>query len=177
MVKKILKFLAFTLFFVLALVAFTPKDSFYFLLEKNLKKFDVVVSNEILENNFLSLGIENLEISTKGVESATVAEADITLLLFYNSLKFTNIKLSSLVDAYAPAHVDTIEVTYTLFNPLVLHANAQGKFGQAEVAFNILDRALNIRLHPSKTMLSKYEKTMKMMKKDENGEYVYAKTF
>lgn len=177
MVKKVLKFLAFTLFFLLALVVFTPKESFYFLLEKNLKKFDLVVSNEILENNFLSLGIKNLEISTKGVESATVSEADITLLLFYNSLEFTNVKLSSLVDAYAPSRVDKIKVTYTLFNPLVLHANAKGKFGEAEVAFNILDRELNVSLSPSKVMFSKYEKTMKMMKKDENGEYVYAKTF
>ena len=177
MVKKVLKFLAFTLFFLLALVVFTPKESFYFLIEKNLKKFDVVVSNEILENNFLSLGIKNLEISTKGVESATVSQADIMFLLFYNSLEFTNVKLSSLVDAYAPSRVDKIEVTYTLFNPLVLHANAEGKFGEAEVAFNILDRELNVSLSPSKVMLSKYRKTMKMMKKDENGEYVYAKTF
>ncbi|MBT5935859.1 hypothetical protein [Sulfurimonas sp.] len=177
MVKKILKFLAFSLFFVLALVAFTPKESFYFLLEKNLKKFDVVVSNEILESNFFGLEIENLEISTKGVESATVEQANITLLLFYNSLKFTDVKLSSLVDAYVPSHIQTIEVTYTLFNPLVLYVNAEGKFGKAEVAFNILDRVLNAHLYPSKIMLSKYKKTMKMMKKDENGEYVYAKTF
>lgn len=177
MVKKILKFLAFTLFFILALVAFTPKESFYFLLEKNLKNFDVVISNEKLEDKMFSLDIENLEISTKGIDSAIIAEADVTLLLFYNSLKFTDIQLSSLVDAYAPSHIDTLKVTYTLLNPLVVNASTQGKFGQAEAVFNILDRELQVLLHPSKLMSSKYKKTMNMMKKDENGEYVYAKTF
>ncbi|MEA1983379.1 MAG: hypothetical protein U9N39_07535 [Campylobacterota bacterium] len=177
MVKKLLKFLAFTLFFIFALVAFTPKESFYFLLEQNLKKFDVVISNERVEDNLLSLNIQNMEITTKGVDSALVSEADITLLLFYNSLKFSDVKLSSLVDAYAPSRVESLDVSYTLFNPLVLNAYGVGKFGEVEVAFNILDRELNVLLKPSKVMHKKYKKTMKMMKKDENGEYRYAKNF
>ncbi|MEA2073469.1 MAG: hypothetical protein U9O86_07780 [Campylobacterota bacterium] len=177
MVKKLLIFFAFSLFFVLALVAFTPKKSFYFLVEKNLKKFDVVISNETLGDRFLTLNIENLELSTKGVESAIVAEADVTLLLFYNSLTLNDLSLSSLVETYVPSKIDRVELTYSILNPLVVSASAEGDFGDAEVAFNILDRELSAVVKPSKVMLSKYKKTIRMMKKDEDGEYVYAKTF
>lgn len=177
MVKKLLKFFAYTLFFVVALVAFSPKESFYYLLEKNLKKFDVVISNEHLEDRLLSLHIENLELSTKGIESGVIAEADITLLLIYNQVSFQDIKLSSLVDAYAPSKVNSLDVSYTLLNPFVVSADAEGKFGNAEVAFNILDREVKVHLKPSKVMLTRYKKTMKMMQKDEDGEYRYAKTF
>lgn len=177
MVKKLLKFFAFTLFFLFALVALTPKESFYFLLEQELQKYDVIVSNESLEDKLLSLGVENLEITTKGIDSARVANGEIMLLLFYNSINLQDIMISSLVDAYAPSKVDTLHVDYTIFNPLVVSAKGEGDFGQAHAEFHLLDRELKLFINPSKLMLSRYEKSMRMLKKDENGEYIYAKTF
>ena len=105
MVKKFLKFFGYVLFFVFALMVFIPKSSLYYLAEENLKKFDVVISDETLHENIFSLSIENLEISVKGIESAVVQEADIGLLFFYNSVSVKNIKLSSLVESYLPSKV------------------------------------------------------------------------
>jgi len=177
MVKKLLKFSAYTLFFVFALMVFVPKSSLYYLLEENIKKFDIVISQETLEESLFSLEIQNLEISAKKIESGVVQEAEITLLLFYNSVHLREIKLSSLVEAYLPSKIEELDVTYTIFNPLVLKIEANGEFGELNAEYEILDKNLSLRLSPSNMMLKKYKKSMKMFKKSEDGEYVYAKSF
>jgi len=177
MVKKILKFLLFFFFFIFALIAFMPKESFYFLLEKELKEFEIVISNEALHENLFSLNVQNLELNTKGIESAVARNAEITLLLFYNSIDLEDVQISSLIDAYAPSKVDTLEISYTILNPLVVYAKASGDFGEAKITFEFLERKLQAIVKPSKVMLTQYQKSMRMLQKDENGEYVYAKTF
>jgi len=177
MVKKLLLFLAYSTFFIVALMAFFPKENIYFLLEKELKNFDVVISKEHVDSSLLSLNLQNLEITTKGIESALIDEASVTLLVFSNSIKLGNIKLSSLVEAYLPSRIDELEVTYTVFDPLHLNAVGMGAFGEAEASFNISSRELEVILKPSKKMLSKYRNSLRRFKKSENGEYVYVQSF
>ena len=177
MVKKLIKFLVYLLFFVLALILFIPKDSVYFLGEENLKKFNLIISNETLSPKLLSLGIENLEITTKGIDSAVIKEADITLLLFYNHLHLQKVQLASIVEAYIPSKIENLDITYSLLNPLVVEVESEGEFGTLYGTFNLTKRALNLELKPSKKMLREYRKTMRLFKKSENGEYIYAKTF
>ena len=177
MVKKLSKFLAYTLFFIFALMVFIPKSSLYFSLEEKIKTFDIVISNETLQENVFSLNVKNLDISVKGIQGGVVHEADITLLLFYNSLKFENIKLSSLVEAYLPSKIQELQVTYTVFNPFLVKLEAEGEFGDIEAEFDILERRLSVTLHPTNIMLKRYKKSIKMFKKSQEGDYVYAKSF
>jgi len=177
MVKKLLRFFAFSLFFLFALVLFTPKDSFYFLFEQELQKLNIIVSNETLQERLLSLNVQNLEINTKGIDTLVVKEVDFMLLLFYNAINFQNLEISSLMSAYIPSRVDTLDVRYTILNPLVVRAKSRGDFGHLRAEFSLVDRELKLFVTPSKLMLHKYKKTLQMLKKDENGEYIYAKTF
>lgn len=177
MVKKLAKFFAYTLFFFFALIAFTPKSSVYYLLEQNLKQYDVIISKESLEESLFTLHIQNLELSAKGIESAVVQKADITLLGFYNNIALQNIELSSVVDAFLPPKIQNATLSYTILNPLVVQAVAIGDFGEAHVSFEILDRKLSATLTPSARMLKEYRSSLKEFKKDANGGYVYAKTF
>ena len=177
MVKKIMKFFAYLLFFVLALILFIPKSNLYYLAEANLKKFDVVISNEKLSDNFLSLNIENLDITTKAIDSGVIGEADITLLLFYNSVVLKEIKLSSLVESYLPSKIANLEVSYSILNPLELSALGDGDFGEARASLNLQTRELTLVLKPSKKMFLKYKRSLAKFKKSQNGEYIYAKTF
>ena len=177
MVKKIMKFFAYLLFFLFALAFFTPKESLYYLLEANLKKFEVVISNEKVMPHLLSLELTNLEVSAKGIDSAVVKEVDIILLLLYNKIELQDIQLSSVVEAYLPSKIKDVVVSYSIFNPLVITFDAEGGFGEAKGEVSIVERALNVKLKPSKIMLKRYKRTVRMLKKSENGEYVYAKVF
>ena len=176
MVKKLLRFFAYTLFFILALMAFVPKSSLYYLLEQNLKKFDVVISDEQLQESLLSLSIANANISTKGIDSASIGQSDVTLLLFYNKLSFKDIKLSSIVETYLPSKIASIEIDYSLFHPLTLEVNAEGDFGEARSSLHLLDRNASVVLQPSKKMFSHYRKSLRFFKKNKDGEYTYAKS-
>ena len=177
MVKKMAKFFAYTLFFIFALVAFSPKSSIYYFGEQNLKKFGVVISNETLNENLLSLNIQNLDISAKEIDTAIIKEADITLLLVYNAVSLRDIELSSLVESYLPSKIDSLDIKHTIINPLNISAEGFGKFGEASANISLKERSVEVTLKPSKKMFSKYKKTLKMFKKSEDGEYVYAKTF
>ncbi len=177
MVKKLGKFFAYTLFFVFALILFTPKSSLYFLLEENMKQFEAIISKEKIEDSLFTLRMQNLELSLKGVESALIEKADITLLGLYNSVAFYNIELSSVVDAFMPPNIENATVSYTVLHPLQIRAVALGDFGKAHVTCNIIDRNVSIVLEPSKRMLSEYRNSLNEFKKDSQGGYVYAKTF
>jgi len=93
MVKKIIIFFAYTLFFVSALIYFTPKSSLYFFLEEQLKEHDVIISKEEVNDNGFILNLKGADISYKSIDSATVDNADIKLLLLYNSINLKGITL------------------------------------------------------------------------------------
>lgn len=175
MVKKIAKFFGYLLFFVFALVAFMPKESFYYLLEKELTKFEVVISGETLHERLLSLDVENLSVSAKEVEVAQIQSAEITVLGFYNSVAFESVELSSLAASYLPPAIEELHLRYSIFNPLNITAFVVGEFGEAEMAFDILKREFSARVKPSEIMHKKYQKSLRMLKKDQDGEYSYAK--
>jgi len=177
MVKKLLKFLGFLLFFLLALMAFMPKESFYFLLEEQLKPHGVIISNEALDSRLFSLDIENLEISFKGIESGVIEHAKIKLLGIYNSVAFEKIELSSLVSPYLPPSIESATLSYTLLDPLAIKIEALGDFGEARGSLSILERSFEAKVKPSELMQMQYQKTLQMLQKDEDGEYSYAKTF
>ncbi len=177
MVKKLSKILAYMLFFIFMLMVFIPKTSLYYLVEEKMKNFDIVISGEKLIEHIFWLEIQDLELSTKAIESASIKEVNIKIFFFYNTLHFSNIQLSSLVEVYLPSKVEELEVRYTIFNPLSIQIEGSGEFGEVDASFDILDRNLSVRLHPSNMMLKRYKKSMKMFKKSQEGAYVYAKSF
>jgi len=179
MVKKLMKFFAYFLFFVGMLLLFIPKESVYFLAEQKLKEspLKLIISKERLTDNFFSLNISNLEITANDIDSALINEVDITLLGLYNSLHFSKIELSSVVEAYLPSKIEELDINYTILNPLKLSAHGVGEFGEASATVSLLDRNASVTLKPSKKMHSKYRNSLRFFKKTKGGEYIYAKTF
>jgi len=176
MVKKLFKFVALLLFFIFALILFAPKENIYYLLEQNLKKFDIIISHEKLENRKLYLNIQNLDVSVKGIETLTIKEANIVILALYNSIELENIMLSSLAKNYLPVKIDKVDIYYTILNPLKIYAVGHGKFGDARVAIDVLKRKAVLVLRPSKIMRMRYRNSLKELKKSKNGEYLYEKS-
>ena len=177
MVKKIIIFFAYTLFFLSALMYFTPKSSVYFFLEEKLEQVDVVISSEDIQDSGFALNIKNANVSFKSISSVDINEANIKIFAIYNSVNFKNITLSSTAKSLAPLKIESIEVVYSIFNPLNVTIHAIGEFGESESKFNIADKSLHLELKPSKVMSQNYKNTLKNLSKTENGEFVYDKTF
>lgn len=177
MVKKLYKFLAFSLFFILAVMYFTPKVSVYYFAEEMLKEYGIIISKEEAVDNGLTLTLSHGIVSFKGIDSATLDELNIKLFGVYNSLDVNGVLLSSTAAAFVPLKIEHIEASYSVINPLYAIASAEGEFGSAELEFSILDNSIHLLLKPSKLMLQKYKSTLRNLKKNEEGEYVYDKTF
>ena len=174
---KTAKIFAYILFITLAFIVFIPKSSVYYFAEKNLKEFGVINSKEKINENLFSLELENSSISAKGIEVAEIENSHFTLLLIYNTLEFTNIKLSSLVNIFLPPKIHRARISYSIFNPLFVKAEGNGEFGDATAAFSLLDRELKVLLKPSKVMLKSHRASLRQFKKNKEGEYVYARKF
>jgi hypothetical protein len=106
MVKNFFKYIFYILMFLIAFVYFVPKTNLYYLIEKYLVKYDVVISDEKLAERGFNLNIKNMHISVQGVDSATVENGDIILLLLYNKVNLKNIKLSSVMQDFLPTHIE-----------------------------------------------------------------------
>lgn len=172
---KISRFLAYSLFFILSLMYFTPKASAYYFLEQQLKDYSVVISKEDIIDSGLSLNISDASISYKSIESANVSNMDVSLFVVYNTIHVKDITISSVAKTFMPLHVKNLDIKYSIFNPLNIVATCSGEFGEADATISIVNRVLHLTLKPSKVMLSKYKNTLKNLKKSENGEYVYEK--
>jgi len=172
---KLLKFLSYSLLFIIALIYFIPKISIYYFLETELKKFDTIVSKEELIDTGYSLKVKDATISLKSVDTAKISELDAKLFIVYNMINVNNIYLSSVASTYVPLKIENLKILYTVINPINLEAKAYGEFGEIYARVNLLESTLYVRLTPSKLMLKKYQRTLKMFKKSKKGLYIYEK--
>ncbi|MBU1927971.1 hypothetical protein KKG77_03115 [bacterium] len=177
MVKRFLRFFAYLAFFVVALIFFAPKLGMYYFLENELKAYDVIISGETLKDEGVSLNIKDGQIFVKSIESASIEECDVTLLLFYNAINATEITLSQSAKSFVPLKVQELKLSYTLFNPLHIKAYAVGEFGSAQAQVNILDRTIHVDLQASEMMSKGYKNSLREFKKSEDGGFTYDKTF
>ncbi len=175
MVRKIFNFFIYLILFIVALIYFTPKISTYYFLEHTIKPFGVIISQERVSDNGLELKIENASISVKGVDSAVIENIDIQIFGLYNSFDIQNIELSSVASSFVPLKIEDLNIKYSVINPLFITGASHGEFGEASLNINILERTLQLKLIPSKIMKQKYRSTLRNLKKNAEGEYIYEK--
>ena len=175
MVRKILNFFLYLLFFIGALMYVTPKISLYYFAEQQIKPLGIIISKEILTDSGFSLEIKNANISAKGIESAVIQNMNLKLLGFYNNFSAHNIQLASVADSFLPLNIKFINIKHSIFNPLFITGEAKGAFGEAILKIDILKRVIQLKLLPSKEMKNRYKRTLQNLKKNKNGEYIYEK--
>ncbi len=175
--KKLAIFFAYALFFIVALMYFAPKVSAFYFLEEQLKPYGVIISSEKLSDKGFSLDIEDAVISFKSIESAHLTQANITIFVLYNAIHIEGVKLSSTASSFLPLAIEKGDMVYSIADPFHVKGKVYGDFGEADLLYDISQNSVYIALKPSKLMLNKYRSTLRNFKKDENGEYIYEKTF
>lgn len=177
MVNKLLMFFAYVIFFMLALMYFTPKTNLYYMLEKELVKHELIISDEKVSDKGFVLSLENAVIYMKDIESAQIKELDVKIFALYNAINVTDIKLSEVAGSFIPVKINNVDIRYSVINPLNIVIKAQGDFGEASGVVNILEKQLHLNVTPSEIMKKRYRNTMRQLKKQEDGSYSYDKTF
>ena len=177
MVKKFLKFIAFTLFFIASLICFMPKSSLYYMLEHKLQPIGVSISSQSAKDGCFTLKLKESSLFVKSIQSAHIAKTEIKFFVLYNSIDMTDIKLSSAAASFLPLHVQSTKVKYSILDPLNIRAKIVGEFGEADAKADLIKRVVHVVLKPSKIMLKEYVQTLRNLKKSVNGEFIYEQNF
>lgn len=172
-----LKYISYSLFFILALMYFTPKVALFYLLENKLNPYGVIIGNEKVKDNGFSLILSDANIYVKGIKSLSLSQTNIKIFGVYNSVNISGIKLSVAAASLTPINIKKINIRYSIFNPLNIIANADGEFGKIKASFHILDFKLHLELEASPIMKKDFGSTLNNLKKLKTGVYSYDKTF
>ena len=176
MVKKAFWFVVYTGVFLLSLYLFFPKTALYYLGEKELKKFDVVISNERVVSQLFSLDLYDADLYVHAVKSAKFRHGKILLLGVYNTITIDEIMISKVLRRWVPLKVKSAHVTYSLASVGKVFFDAQGEFGSLHGSVLLDQNKIEIFVKPSKRMQT-YRESLGMMKKHKNGEYSYVTSF
>jgi hypothetical protein len=169
MVKKIIAVL---LLLPIFLLLFAPKEELYYLLESELEKNDIVISNEKFSNTLFGLTITDADIYIKGINMAKIKSLNLNLFLLYNNLTIESIETDRGIHNIVPKSIDSITATFSILKPYKIAVESIGSFGSTVGGYYINQNKLFFRLKEKKNISS----FKKFLKKDIEGLY-YEKFF
>jgi hypothetical protein len=150
----------FLLIIFLWLVA--PKQELYFLLEKELEKSDIIISNERFVDTWYGIEISDADIYVKGIKLAKASSLKLSVFLLYNRLTVENIETE--VD---PKSIDTLSMVFNIIKPYKIAIKSSGSFGVIEGGVYLMKKKLLLRVKERKNIKA-FEK---FLSKDEKGDY------
>jgi hypothetical protein len=176
MIKKILfkTFLVFSIFY-LTLIFTLPKTEIWYKVEELLFKDEVIIDNEKINENILSLNLSNGIIFFQSLEIAKFQTNSIFLALFYNSIKIKNFHFGVDTANFQNLFFDVLNINYSIFSPTSIYISGNGNFGTLKGVFHIKDNQIDILINPSE-ILKKKRSIMKNLKKHKKG-YIYNAKF
>lgn len=175
--KTVMKLLGFAAIAVCAVLFFAPKENLYYLLEKKMEPYGIIIGDEALEERGVGLHVDDATVYVREIESAGVKKTAILCLGLYNRVDVEGVRLAPAFEQFFPAKIEKMTFLYTIFDPLHLTAEAVGEFGTAEARLSLRDRLVKVVIAPSDLMMSGYANTLKTMSKDEAGGYFYESSF
>ena len=174
--KKILKLFLYLFTFIVFFILFLPKESFYNLLEKELEKSQIVVSNETRKEKLFSFSVMNADIFYQGINMAKVDDITFKTYLFQTKVIFKNINFLDTLSSFAPTPINEVIFEHSILDVNKINIKSSGTFGEVSGNIDILKREIKIELNATTLMKNSYSKLLLYMKL-ENERYVYVYKF
>jgi len=172
-VKTILSLILSFYLFLLLVIAIAPKENIYFLLEQQLNKNKVIISEESFNDKLLSIDLNSLNIYYDDIFVSYCKNINIDMFLLYNSVKLETIKIDKRLKKLALFDIQSIQIVYSIFNPLNILIDANSDIGNFYGKISLFDRVIKVIYKPNKNK-SINKNIIKKFKKV-NGEYIYEK--
>ncbi|RBQ31946.1 hypothetical protein CRU92_04040 [Arcobacter sp. FW59] len=151
MIKKLSEIFIYIIFSIFIFMFLLPKELIYNLVEKELEKHKIVVSDESINEKF-SLDILDANIFYEGINIAKVNRANFLSFLIYSKFDIENIKLEDKFKNFIPDEIEKISFQYNILTFNKIYVKANGKFGELEAEISIFDKVVNIELNASNDM-------------------------
>ncbi len=176
MIKKISKILIYIFLFTLTFMLFLPKESLYNLIEKELEKKQIIISNELRNESLFNLDISRANIYFEGINISNFDKLEIFSYFYFTKVEVQNITILDSLSSFAPSPINNISFNHSILNFNKILINSNGAFGELKGEFNIFTNTLKIELIASKEMKNSYSKLLRNMKL-ENERYIYEYKF
>ena len=152
-------------------VVFMPKSQLYYFGEKQLKKYGVVIGNEVLNEKIASLEVLHPVAYYQGMDVARAANLKITPLLFINKLEANNVELLNIAKKFMNVQIETLKANNSILKPYRVKIDATGSFGVANGYADFKSRVIHIDIIKAKDLSS----LRRYLKKGEKGWYYESK--
>ncbi len=156
---------------------FAPKVELYYLLEKSLKKKNIIISNETITDTWYGVKIENADVyvSLNGdvAKVANAAEFNLNFFFLYNTLSINNIQMDKTLARLAPKEIDHIEAVYSILNPLQVKLSGEGSFGVMDGTITLMQRKIEILFPVAKEL----QTIKRFLKKDKEKGWIYETSY
>ncbi len=159
--------------FVILLWLLAPKQELYYLLEKSLKKSNIIISNETIKDTWIGLKIDNADIYVSGAKVATNRELNFIFLFLYAKLSLNDLEIDKSLHSVAPKKLDNLTATYSILNPLNILLKGDGSVGEIEGSVALKDRKIEILFPKPKDLAT----VKRFLKKDIKRGWYYEKTY
>ena len=156
----------------LAIVVLMPKREFYYKLEEELSKHEVVLNEEKIDEGWFSLNLEQVKVYFKGIHVATVEEATLATLLFYSCIELRSLEVDDSLKKMVPQTTEKATASYSVLSPLNVMVDASGSFGAMSGTIDLNERKVRLDFNESKGL----EMLKPQLRKEEKG-WVYETSF
>ncbi len=174
--KRIFKFSLYIIVFFISIILFLPKESFYNLLEKELEKKQILISNETRKENLFDFQVSNADIFYQGINIARFDNLDFSSYFFYTKIALSNTHFLDSLTSFAPSPIEKVVIEYSILNINKIKINSVGLFGSLKADIDIFAKSIKIELIASNEMKTSYSKLLKNMNY-ENERYIYEYKF
>lgn len=156
----------------LAIVVLMPKREFYYKLEEELSKHEVVLNEEKIDEGWFSLNLEQVNVYFKGIHVATIEEVTLATLLFYSCIELRSLEVDDSLKKMVPQKTDEATAKHSVFSPLNVTVDASGSFGGMSGLIDLNDRKVRLDFNESKGL----DMLKPQLRKEEKG-WVYETSF
>jgi len=150
----------------LIIVALAPKKELYFLLEQELAKQHIVISDETITEGIFGLSVEGAVVYFDGASVATAQRIEIWSLLLYTSIDFTDLEVAQGLPT--EIKVDTLNATHSILSPLVVDISANTSIGVIEGRVDADNGVARLDVVEPSNSIKRFKK---YLKKDDKGWY------
>jgi len=165
---------AFIVFMVawLAIIVLMPKREFYYKLEEELAKYDIILNEETIDEGLFSLDLKQVSIYVKGINVATVEEMKLATFIFYSCVELRALQVDDSLKNMVPSKTDKATAMHSVFSPFKVLVDASGTFGEMSGSIDLRAQKVRLDFNESKNI----EMLKPQLRKEGEG-WVYETSF
>lgn len=171
--KFLLKIFTYLIVFLLALLIFLPKASLYNLAQKELKKQNVIISNEKIDEKFFGLNIADAKIYLDGINVSNVENINLKTYFVYTSFEVDNITTLESLKNFILTPIEKISLKYSLLDVKRVEIQGNSIYGELSGYIDLFTQTIHLDFNANAKMKREYSKLLNSNMKLKDGRYIY----